>query len=170
MYGNAYPDLQKEKGIQKWEGIAVKYEKMSGTVWEDYHLTKRERAAKFYKSSITFWAKVVSQPKNIQKSAATTQSLGIIQTLPQCYHGDTPWNCFVEIAFIIRQIHGIYKCWWRQVIMKLYKITRFTVLMRSGWVANVKFCMFAEGREITKIKQERTREEGGSNFGHFVIT
>ena len=30
MYGNAYPDLQKRKGIQKWAGIAVKCEKISG--------------------------------------------------------------------------------------------------------------------------------------------
>ena len=50
----AYPDLQKEKEIQKW------------------------RAEKFHKSSITFWAKNVSQPENKQKSEAITHnSLGI---------------------------------------------------------------------------------------------
>ena len=34
-------------------------------------------AAKFYNSSITLWAKAVSQPKNKQKSTAATQSIDI---------------------------------------------------------------------------------------------
>ena len=95
MYRKVYQDLQSRKGIQKWAGNEVKCEKMSGTVREDYHLTKRERAAKIYKSSLTFWTKTVSQPKNMQKYALTTQSLDIIQILPQCNHGDTLWYCFV---------------------------------------------------------------------------
>ena len=33
------------------------------------------RAAKFHKSSLTFWAKAVSQPRNKQKPAAVTNSV-----------------------------------------------------------------------------------------------
>ena len=50
-----------------------KVEIRSGTVRKDYHSIKR-RAAKFHKSSITFWVKAVSQPKNKQKSAVITVS------------------------------------------------------------------------------------------------
>ena len=37
-YWKAYPDLQKERGIQKWAGIVVKSRKRSGAVQKDYHL------------------------------------------------------------------------------------------------------------------------------------
>ena len=71
----AYPDLQKEKGIQKWARIVVKGEKRSGTVRKDIEL--KGRAAKFHKSSLTFWAKTFLQPRNKQKSAAVTHSMDI---------------------------------------------------------------------------------------------
>ena len=35
------------------------------------------RAAKFHKSSVTFWAKASLQPKNEQNAAATTESMEI---------------------------------------------------------------------------------------------
>ena len=62
----------KEGGLYQCKGssinfgkaeIVVKSEKRSGTVLKGYHWIKR-RAAEFDKSSITFWAKAVSQPKN----------------------------------------------------------------------------------------------------------
>ena len=75
-FRNAYPNLQKEKGIQKWAGIVVKSGKRSGAVRKVYLLIKR-RAAKLHKSSITFWSKAVSHPKNKQMAAAVTQSVDI---------------------------------------------------------------------------------------------
>ena len=75
----------KKKGIQKWAGIVVKSEKRSGAVRKDYDWIKG-RAAKFHKSSTTFWAKAVSQSKNKQKSAAITHSVDITDLgLPQYY-------------------------------------------------------------------------------------
>ena len=39
-YWKAYPDLQKERGIQKWAGIVVKSRKRkrSGAAQKNYHL------------------------------------------------------------------------------------------------------------------------------------
>ena len=37
-YWKAYPDLQKERGIQKWAGIVVKSRKRLGAAQKDYHL------------------------------------------------------------------------------------------------------------------------------------
>ena len=37
-YWKAYPDLQKERGTQKWAGIVVKSRKVSGAAQKDYHL------------------------------------------------------------------------------------------------------------------------------------
>ena len=75
-FSKVYLDFQKEKGIQKWVGIVVKSVKRSGAVQKYYHWIKG-RAAKFHKSSITFWDKAVLQPKNEQKSTAVTQSVGV---------------------------------------------------------------------------------------------
>ena len=36
-FSKAYPDLQKEKGIQKWAGILVKSGKRSTAVQKEYH-------------------------------------------------------------------------------------------------------------------------------------
>ena len=75
-FSKVYLDFQKEKGIQKWVGIVVKSVKRSEAMRKYYHWIKR-RAAKFHKSSIKFWDKAVSQPKNKQKSAAVTQSVDV---------------------------------------------------------------------------------------------
>ena len=56
--------------------IVVKSGKRAGPVRKDYHRSKG-RAVKFHKSSLIFWAKAVSKPKNKQKSAPATQSVGI---------------------------------------------------------------------------------------------
>ena len=37
-YWKTYPDLVKERGIQKWAGIVVKSRKRSEAVQKDYHL------------------------------------------------------------------------------------------------------------------------------------
>ena len=60
----------KKKRIQKWIGIVVKSIKILGTVRKTI-IGLKGRAAKFHKSSITFWVKAVLQPKNKQKSAVT---------------------------------------------------------------------------------------------------
>ena len=67
-----------EKLIQNfnWTGIIFKSGKRLGIA---------RKAARPYKSSITFWAKVASRPKNKQTCAAVTQSVD-----PQYYFK----NCF----------------------------------------------------------------------------
>ena len=75
-YWKAYPDLQKERRIQKWAEILVKSRKRSGAAQKAIIWIKGT-AAKFHKSSITYLAKAVLQPKNKQQSAAITQSVGI---------------------------------------------------------------------------------------------
>ena len=72
----AYPNLQKEKGIQKWTGIVVKSGKTWGTVQKDYHQIG-VRTVKCHKSRITLWEKAILQPKKNQKSADIKQSVNI---------------------------------------------------------------------------------------------
>ena len=62
----AYPNLQKEKGIQKWTGIVVKSGKTWGTIQKDYHQIGG-RTAKCHKSRITLWEKAILQPKKKSK-------------------------------------------------------------------------------------------------------
>ena len=45
MHGNAYPDLQREKGIQKWAEIAVKW----GKCQEIYKCWLQQVIMKLYK-------------------------------------------------------------------------------------------------------------------------
>ena len=69
-FWNSCLDLQKEKGIQKWAGIVVTSGNRSGTILKDYHWTRN------CKSSITFWANAVSQPRN-NSLQLSTQSVNI---------------------------------------------------------------------------------------------
>ena len=65
------------------------------------------RVAKFHISSITFWVKDVSQPKNKQKSAAGTQSTAITN---------------LEITSVL----AFFNCFYYQANSKLMNFLKFT--------------------------------------------
>ena len=62
--------LEYRNGQELWLKVKKDQEQDEKTIIE-----LKGRAAKFHKFSVTFWARVVSQPKN--KSAAVTESMDI---------------------------------------------------------------------------------------------
>ena len=75
MYRKAYPDLQKKvyrSGLELWLNVKKDQKQHENTIIE-----LKGRAGKFCKSSRTFWAKAVSQPKNKQKFAGATKLMDI---------------------------------------------------------------------------------------------
>ena len=76
-YWKAYPDFQKERGIQKWAEIVVEKVEKDQEQHKKTIIWIKGTAVKFHKSSVTYWAKAVLQPKNKQQFAAITQSVGI---------------------------------------------------------------------------------------------
>ena len=66
----SYPDPQKKKGYRNGQELWSKVEK-NQELYEKTIIAFKGRAPKFHKSSITFWVKTDTQPKNKQKSSIT---------------------------------------------------------------------------------------------------
>ena len=75
LKGLSRPSKKKEEyrnGQEFWLKVEKDQEQHKTTI-----IWIKDRAVKFHKPSITYWARAVLQPKNKQQSAAITQSVGI---------------------------------------------------------------------------------------------